>query len=74
MLPREAASIKQILLKRIPGIAAASRLALREEFGRIVFLHLSLGVIGQHEAPNLSQDSVERVARVRDGNSLALGK
>ena len=60
-LPEEASSAEQLLLPkgqkstlkvveaRLPGIATAARNAMRKEFGRVVFLHLSVASVGPNE-------------------------
>ena len=49
ILPRKRKSVKRIVEKRIAGIATEARKALRDEFGRVVFLHLSTGEAGGAE-------------------------
>lgn len=44
LIPRERKSVRKILEARLPGIATSARRQLRAEFGRPVFLHLSIGV------------------------------
>ena len=44
VLPRARARARKIVERRMPGLATAARTALRQEFGRPVFLHLSLQV------------------------------
>ena len=42
-------SVRRIVEKRLPGIAVASRKALREALGRNVRLHLTYAVEGQND-------------------------
>ena len=49
--------MRKIIERRLPGIASAARTRLREEFGCIVFLKLSVGIasnvyeLEQHARP-----------------------
>ena len=55
IVPKKA-SVVRILHSRLPGVADAARKMLRDEFGRVVFLHLSLGWAGPNETANALGD------------------
>jgi GTPase Era involved in 16S rRNA processing len=46
LLPKKQKSTHALVQRRLPGIASAAREQLRHEFGRIVFLTLSVGTTG----------------------------
>ena len=47
LLPHAKRSAKKVVEGRLPGIADAAREALRQEFDRVVFLHLSVGTVAE---------------------------
>ena len=58
LLPKGQASTRKIVEKRLPGLASAARREMRREFGRTVFLHLSVGYFGpnEHDLSDLTEE------------------
>ena len=55
ILPRQRKSVRKIVERRLPGVAAAARERLREEFGRTVFLHLSVASVDERDLERYAQ-------------------
>jgi GTP-binding protein Era len=54
LVPKGQKSTLKIVEARLPGIATAARRELRKEFGRVVFLHLSVAFAGPNEMATLA--------------------
>ena len=68
LIPRERKSVRKIVERRLPGVASAARARLREEFGRPVFLNLSVGVASNvHELENARLPDVLEMWAAREG-------